>query len=222
MPKYKPLSEDVQEFIADLDSYVQEDTPASERQQAEEHRRMVALIVETIVSSRETITDAKLKAVEEFLAAIPEWVEDYLDDRFTREAVAAVPGCVDRLLKLSRLEAEHLPSEVTNGYLREATRTYILGLPQATVALCRAALEQALKDRLGRQLSGSFITWQELLKEARKWNLLDKATEAMARDVANAGDEVLHEKPADWKKAEEIVLDTRGLIQQIYSTEGSF
>lgn len=222
MPKYTPLSREVQDFIADLDSYVVEDTPAAERQEADEHRRIVALIVETIINSRETITDAKLKAVEDFLAAMPEWIEDYLDDRFTREAVAAVPGYVDRLLKLSRLEAEHLPSDVTNGYLKEATRTYIVGLPQATIALCRAALEQALKDRLGRQLSGNFITWQELLKEARRWNLLEKATEAMARDVANAGDEVLHEKPADWKKAEEIMLNTRGLIQQLYSTEGSF
>lgn len=136
--------------------------------------------------------------------------------------IDSVPGYVKRLLRLSRLDAEHLPSKVTNGYIREAVRTYVLGLPQASVALCRAALEQALKDRLGRQLSGDFITWQDLLNEARKWNLLDKATEAVARDISNAGDEVLHEKPTDLITAEEVVVKTRGLLQQIYTTEGSF
>jgi len=44
----------------------------------------------------------------------------------------------------------------------------------------------------------------------------------MARDIANAGDEVLHEKPMDMNKAETVVINARRLIQQIYSTEGSF
>src|SRR5664280_1280372 len=131
-------------------------------------------------------------------------------------------GYVKWTLQLSRLEAKRPPSNVTNGYLKEAVRTYILGLPQASVALCRAALEQALKESLGLQLTGVFITFQELLKEATKWNVLDGATEEMARDVANAGDEVMHEKPTDLSKAGEILTKVRGLLQHIYSVEGGF
>jgi len=222
MEKDLTLSERVQSFIDSEDFLTYSDVPMQEREEAKKNRRFVELVVEAVVQSRETITDAKLKAVETLVQAAPELISDFLDDYFTRQVVSEVQGYVSRLLKLSRLDAEQLPSQVTNGYLSEAVRTYILGLPQASIALCRAALEQALKDRLGHQLSGSFITWQELLKEARKWNLLDEATEAMAREVANAADEVLHEKPADWNKAEEVVLNVRGLIQQIYSTEGSF
>jgi hypothetical protein len=79
-----------------------------------------------------------------------------------------------------------------------------------------------LKERLGRQVSGEYISWHDLVKEARKWKLLDRTTEEMARDIANAGDEVLHEKPMDMNKAETVVINARRLIQQIYSTEGSF
>jgi hypothetical protein len=111
---------------------------------------------------------------------------------------------------------------VTNGYLKEAVRTYILGLPQASVALCRAALEQVLKESLGLQLTGAFISFQELLEEARKWNVLDTATEDMARDVGKAGGEVMHEKPTDLHKAGEILTKVRGLLQHIYSVEGRF
>jgi len=48
-------------------------------------------------------------------------------------------------MELSRLEGSRIPSSVTNGYLREAVRTYILGLPQASIALCRAALNRPSK-----------------------------------------------------------------------------
>jgi Domain of unknown function (DUF4145) len=134
----------------------------------------------------------------------------------------AVPGYVRRILALSRLDANRLPSGVTNGYLKEAVRTYILGLPQASVALCRAALEQALKESLGRQSSGEFIAFQDLLNEFRKWNILDRTRAATARHVANAGDEVLHEKPTNLATAERVLADVRGLLQHIYSVDGRF
>jgi len=69
--------------------------------------------------------------------------------------VDAVPGYVSRIMQLSRLEGTMIPSDITNGYMREAARTYIYGLPLATVALSRAALEQALKEKLGKQLPAS-------------------------------------------------------------------
>ena len=126
------------------------------------------------------------------------------------------------MMQLLRLEGSRLPSKTTNAYLQEAVRTYIFGFPQASVALSRAALEQALKESLALQLSGVFISFQELLKEAGKWNILDGATEDMARDVANAGDEVMHERPSDLRRAAEVLAKVRGLLQHIYSVEGHF
>ncbi len=198
------------------------DIPLEERNEASKNRRLVEAIVEVVVRSREMIADKKLEAVEVLVAASPDLIAHFLDDYFTREVINAVPGYVERMLQLSALRAERLPSSVTNGYLKEAVRTYVLGLPQASVALCRAALEQALKESLGLQLSGMFISFQELLKEARKWNILDDVTEDMARDLANAGDEVMHERPTDLPKAKDILTKARGLLQHIYSIEGRF
>jgi hypothetical protein len=222
MQKDPTLSDEVQSYIATLDWEGDRDLPPKERGEARKNRQLVEFIVETTVRSREMITDAKLEVVEQLVAAALELIADFLDDYFTREVINAVPGYVERTLQLSRLRADRLPSNITNGYLKEAVRTYILGLPQASVALCRAALEQALKESLGLQLAGTFIRFQELLKEARKWNVLDGATEHMARDVANAGDEVMHEKPTDLRQAGEILTKARGLLQHIYSVEGKF
>ena len=72
-------------------------------------------------------------------------------------------------------------------------------MPQACVALCRAALEQGLKENLGRQSSRVFIKFHELLEEATNCNLLDKVTKKVARDIAKKADDVLHEKPVSVK-----------------------
>jgi hypothetical protein len=61
-----------------------------------------------------------------------------------------------------------------------------------------------------------------LLKEARKWNILDETTGRLAREVANAGDKVMHERPADLLKAAEVLTRVRELLEHIYSAEGRF
>ena len=186
----------------------------------EKYEKMIDLIVDNVISTREVLLDNKLASIEKLIS--PELVAVFLDERFTRNAVDAVPGYVSRLMQLSRLEGTTIPSNITNGYMREAARTYIFGLPQATVALSRAALEQALKEKLGKQLSGEFITFQQLLKDARKWNILDGIMETCARDVANAGDDVMHDRPTDLPKALEVLDKLRGLFRHIYSVEGHY
>lgn len=44
----------------------------------------------------------------------------------------------------------------------------------------------------------------------------------MARDLAKECDFVLHEKPTDLKKAKEVLLGIRGLVQQVYSSKGGY
>jgi hypothetical protein len=149
-------------------------------------------------------------------------IESFLDERFTRNLVEGISGNVSRILRLSRMEALTIPSPTTNGYLREAVRTYVFGLPLASVALSRAALEQSLKEKLGLQSSGDFIKFQDLLKEARKWNILDGIMEKCARDVANAGDDVMHDRPTDLPKALEVLDKLRGVLRHVYSVEGQY
>lgn len=216
------LSELVQTFIEAEDSENTLQLSPEERLENEQTSKKVAVIVDDIITSRETITDGKLAAIEKLVEGAPELIKDLLDDHFTRDLIGKVSGYVNRTLQLSRVQSSGQPSSITNGYLREAVRTYILGLPQASVALSRAALEQALKEQLALQLSGEFIKFQDLLKEAKKWNILDSTMELCAREVANAGDEVMHERPTTLPAALEVLDKLRGLLQHIYSTEGHY
>jgi len=101
-------------------------------------------------------------------------------------------------------------------YLREAVRTYILGLPQASVALSRAALEQALKENIGYQGTGTFVRMNDLLDEAEGAQIIDQTVRRMARDIADQADDVLHEKPTSLAYAYEVLIKLRGVLQHVY------
>lgn len=211
------LSHQVQSFLDTLDHEEEHDSTPSERAELNEIHRVVNLIVDDVIASRETLTDGKLAAIEKLVVQMPDAIASFLDARYTRDVVAAVPGYVKRTTELSRLEGSRLPSKITNGYLREAVRTYIYGLPQASVALCRAALEQALKENLGYQGTGTFVEMKTLLKESEGAGIIDGPIRRMARKIADAADDVLHERPTDLKQASEVLLLLRGVLQHLYS-----
>ncbi len=181
------------------------------------------MIVSEVIDSREALTESKRKDVssiiEDLVQRNPQVIADQLDDRYTRLVVRAVPGYVSRTLEFSRMDSVHFPSEVTNTYLREATRAYIMGLAQASIALSRAALEQGLKENRGFQGTGHYVPFQDLLDEALKYKLLDKVTMRMARAVANAGDAVMHEAPSSSVSARDVLDKLRGVLQDLYSVE---
>lgn len=212
-----PLSQHLQSYIDTLDWERKRDTPPEEREEAKESERIIKLIVDDIISSRETLSDNKLATVEKLFEETPNLIGDLLDERFTRDVIDAVPGYVKRLLELSRLQGSAIPSKITNGYLREAVRTYIFGFSQASIALSRAALEQALKEELGHQSRKLFIEMKDLLDEAEGAGVIDGVIRKAARKIATEADDVLHEKPADLKKAYEVLLNLRGVLQHIFS-----
>lgn len=218
MPWELTLSQEVKAYIQSLD---QDDIglTTEEFSELQHHRAMTEVIADDLIKTRETITDSKLEMLEELVKSDPELVKGLLDDRFTRNIVSEIPGYVSRTLQLSRLDSTRLPSTVTNGYLREAVRTYIFGLPQASVALSRAALEQALKEGIGYQSSKTFVKMNDLLEEAECAGVIDGANRQSAREVANAADEVLHENPTTLPKSFEVLIKLRGILQFIYSNE---
>jgi hypothetical protein len=220
MPTDLTLSQEVQIYIDTLDWEYDKDLPPEECHEADRAKKVVKAIVSEVIKSRETLADDKLKAVECLVQSHPDIIESLLDERYTRELIDAIPGYVRRTIQLSRMDATRRPSEVTNTYVREATRTFILSLPNACMALCRAALEQSLKENLGYQLSGTYTKLHELIDEAHKYHLLDKAAKEIARSVANSADDVLHEKPSNLDNVWEVLLNLRGLVQHIYSTQG--
>ena len=139
-----------------------------------------------------------------------------MDDHFTRKALMSVSACVDRILQLSRLDTLRVPSAVTNGYLMEATRTYIFGFPQASVALSRATLDQALKEALGYQLNRRRVLSKDLIQEAYEKHILDSNMRSWSRGIARAGNDVMHEKPTTMEKSLEVLDKVRGVLEHIY------
>ncbi|MGB8260176.1 MAG: hypothetical protein WCE75_07485, partial [Terracidiphilus sp.] len=140
----------------------------------------------------------------------------------SRQEPENVPAMAKRLILLSKLKAVHTPSVQTAIYIREAARTYYFGLFQASAAMSRAALEQSIKERLGRQADGNYITFQDLIADAKKWRILDDSTLRQAKDTAKKADLVLHERPTDEDGALGVLIEVRGLLQEIHSTTGGF
>lgn len=211
------LSEKVRAFIETEDRDFR--LTKQEQAQQERAREVLDFIVDHLVAARENITDNKWEILDKCVDNARDMVEELLDDRFTRDVINEVPGYVTRILDLSQLKCTTLPSKATNGYLREAVRTYVLGLPQASVALSRAALEQALKEGMGYQSSKSFVRMNDLLEEAETAGVIDNAYRQLARDVATAADDVLHEKPTTLSNARDVLIKMRGILQFIYSQE---
>jgi hypothetical protein len=60
--------------------------------------------------------------------------------------LAEVPEIVERTQRLKELVLSDISQTESLVYLREAANCYILGLPQATVALSRAAVESRVRE----------------------------------------------------------------------------
>lgn len=211
------LSQHLQSYIETLDWEGGHDLRPEERAEAQRARKIIETIVDDLISSRETLSDNKLACAEKLVEADPDLIKGCLNERFTRDLLDAVPGCVNRMMELSRLQVSRVASRMTNAFLQEAVRTYVFGLPQASVALSRAALEQALKENLGYQGQPTYVVMRDLLEEAEGAGVIDSALRRMARRVADEADAVLHEKPADIATAYEVLLLLRGILQHIYS-----
>lgn len=211
------LSQEVQTYIEHLDWWNDKDLSPAERTEAEKSRKFVEVVVSDLIQSREILTANRLAAVELLVRGAPDLIEAFLDEYYTRKVVDSVSGYVTRTMRLSGLEATRTPSKTTNGYLREAVRTFVFGFPQACIALGRAALEQALKEELGHQDKKSFLDMNSLLDEAEGAGIIDGVIRKTARKIATEADNVLHEKPADLVKAYDVLVMLRGVLQHIFA-----
>ena len=188
----------------------------------ENTRRLVGLVIQHLVQSREQFLNKPLAAVEKLHQVEPEAVSWLVDDYLTREELKNIPRRVRRVLSLSQLETLRIPSRTTTSFLLEATRTYVNGLPASSITLCRAALEQALNSELGRVERQHRIDLVDLISEARKWHVLDDPTRDMADDIRRVGNDVLHGKVPTDASAFDILTKTRGILAHVFRAEGGY
>jgi hypothetical protein len=173
-------------------------------------------IAEELIEGREAFTDERFEILERALRSEPEITEHEIDRVFATRTLAGISGMTHRVVDLSKLQSARIPSPQTETYVREAARSYLYGLFQASVVMTRAALEQALKEVLELQGVEDFIPFADLRKQASKKGILDDVTGPATKDLFSEASGVTHHKPTDSGRALSILERSRGLIEQIY------
>lgn len=153
----------------------------------------------------------------EFLSmCVPEAVEEWLDEYFIREMIRKVPKMVERTMRLSNLGVEKAPPEQLNLYLQEASKCFVLGLPQASIALCRAALEQGIRERLKEVGVSPAGELSELIEMAARSKVLSGASLQLANEVRRAGNRALHYGSSTDKNASDVLLKVRLVLVDLF------
>lgn len=139
-----------------------------------------------------------------------------LDEYYSKQLLAEVPGIVDRVMVLKPLEsAQSVPRQV-NVYLQQATRAFLAGLWDGTVALARACLEAVLEDRIGQYIGHQNRDLSDWISEAQRRRLITNAQLKKARIIQGLGNMVLHEKSASDAEARESVNALRDILGGLY------
>lgn len=143
-----------------------------------------------------------------------EWL---LDDLLCRHFISDVPDVVKRTLRFDGVVVDKTVPEFVAAYLREATQAYVVGLSSACIALCRSALEGALKDRLPPLL---VTDWRlaALLKASERSKTLPVEEQLMATEIQTTANRVLHGDACTVTEAFDTLVRTRRVLERLYVT----
>jgi hypothetical protein len=154
-----------------------------------------------------------------------EWTseQDHIDedlDHYCADQVAArLEEIVKRAAALDPVELKVTNTSVKSLF-QQAHEAYLYGFEIASIALCGSLIEHALKDRLPavpretRDLGG-------LIERASSERLLAGPVLEAARKVARNRNKVMHEFTSAQKDAEEILYQTRMVLNALYSNSRS-
>ena len=146
-----------------------------------------------------------------------EVLERSLDEHYSIQLLEAVPKIVARTLRLSRVRADLTPSQETEKLLAEATRTYVFGFWNGCAALARAAVEQALKDRISPLLPLRKAKLCDLIDEAIQSKILDRHCSELASTVKKAGNRALHGELLRDTEAWDTLVAARGVLDHLFA-----
>ena len=147
------------------------------------------------------------------------------DQVYCRVLLRQVPEIVERHQNLSQLILSEVVDRESFVYLREAANCYILGLSQAAIALSRAAVEDHLRNALERVFGDSAVRGAGLKvlvnDYARRGKFLSPEGRERANAIREAGDEVLHEEPANSESALKVIEAARAVILELEKKKGT-
>jgi len=175
------------------------------------------------------------KMVDKFLRKLVEWRKTFapkpededtdfwsdpvlLDEFYCRDILKEVPAIVERTLKLSHLTLSGI-SDSEFVYLREAANCYIFGLPEAAVALARAAVEDCLRSKLAKFFGKDTVAradLKDLLDNlAPRGKTLSREGRILAHKVRVAANDVLHPPATGQVDAMGVIEAARAVILEL-------
>jgi hypothetical protein len=195
------LSRYLRNIVSEMDADFVNDAPKDEKADAAAWiaSEMTTYLLESIEGFK---VRTKIPALEALFAernkVLTQFLEGHFDECYTRQLLERIPKMVSRTMGLSLMLPRKMPSSATNMYLKEATRSYILGLWQGSIALSRAAVEHGLREETSK-LNLKNPAFYELITAATRLRLLDDEHAKMASQVERMGNQVLHGTPSNKK-----------------------
>ena len=221
----EPLSQHLLQELRSIEDSFVDDAPPSEREEMRRWRDLLSELVDHVLRSKQTLVYKSVPQLEYLIHVLGDRTLELLDARYAEEMLTQVPRFAARTVKLATLESKYPASDQTNLYLHEAAKAYIFGLPLASVAMSRVAMEQSLRDRLGYQQTDERIDFDVLVKEAQKYGLVPRTRrddgKPAIRVVNTRCNNVMHEKPVSDDEAFEILSAARSVIEELHSKDGT-
>jgi len=202
------LSEKLQE----LETESEDELDASERAETQEARQLVERMTAYLVGRLAGLDDEMARKIDKLFSETKVSLDYHIEHFYVSNMLERIPKMVGRTMKLSPImQKKTIPGGV-DVYWREATRTYVYGFWDASVAMSRAAIESALRPALKERAGQSPDTLREVVAASLRWGILDKPSREMADKVVPAANRVLHRKPAGEAEAWDTLCASRGEV----------
>lgn len=206
------LTEKLKEFEAEAD----EEMGLDEKEEAQQVLEFVERMTGYLVGHLEGFSDAAATRIESLFREVDAPLDERIEHYYARDMLTRVPKIVNRTLKLSHVIPNKTLCGPTVVYLKEATRAYLFGFWNASVALSRAAVEQGLRQVANEQFNQDLDTLQELTDAGFRLGLLDRPHADSASTVVRVGNQVLHRHPADEAQAWDVLCAARGVLLHLF------
>jgi hypothetical protein len=185
----------------------------------DESRKAVEQIGSELVNARKALSQApdtygaKLLLIDDHLLANP-WVRHAAEIEVASTGIWRSEQALKRFMRVKPAIVSRPIPERAIKYVAEVVQTYMFGFDAACIALCRATIEQLLKDELlahglltEPQIRRERPTAGSLLAHAKRAGLLTDSTAAAER-VVKKGDTVLHSFVYDDRVIDQQALDS--------------
>jgi hypothetical protein len=207
----------IKEKLKELDPEADEEMEPNEKEEARRTLEFVERMTGYLVGRVVGFSDAAATKIESMARDVGVPLDEEIEHYYVRDMLERVPKMVDRTMKLSHITPQKAPLGPTEVYLKEATRTYLFGFWDASVALSRAAVEQGLRQAAKERFNQNLKTLRELIDAGLLLGLLDNPNKDLADKVVDAGNRVLHRQPADETEAWDVLCAARGVLLHLVS-----